>query len=60
MSQWWVHHTDPHLAVLLDVAAGPMGACDPVEGHRGDQYSFLPEKPAGTIPVEALENPPEG
>ncbi|MEU5774598.1 DUF4913 domain-containing protein [Streptomyces venezuelae] len=33
MSNWWLHHADPHLAVLLD-PHGPFHACGPHHGHQ--------------------------
>lgn len=29
MSTWWLHHADPHLAVLMSKDAGPFAACKP-------------------------------
>ncbi len=31
MSNWWVHHVDPHIRALLDPDVGPFGNC--VNGH---------------------------
>jgi Domain of unknown function (DUF4913) len=33
MSDWWLHHLDPHLAVLMSKDNGPFMACKPNE-HR--------------------------
>ena len=33
-SDWWLHHLDPHMAVLMD-PAGPFQGCSVTEGHSG-------------------------
>ncbi|MCX5246771.1 DUF4913 domain-containing protein [Streptomyces sp. NBC_00201] len=45
MSNWWLHHADPHWAALTDPVTGPFAQC--VGGHRA---------PA---PVQVME-PPDG
>lgn len=34
MSTWWLHHADPHLAVLLDPERGPFAGCAPDGTHH--------------------------
>lgn len=42
MSNWWIHHADPHLRALMDPVTGPFAQC--ADGHRGDEP--LPFEPA--------------
>lgn len=39
MSVWWLHHADPHLAVLLSRDSGPFSACTP---DRHVELDLLP------------------
>ncbi|MFF1398055.1 DUF4913 domain-containing protein [Streptomyces sp. NPDC058287] len=32
MSNWWLHHVDPHLSALLDPVTGAFAGCG--DGHR--------------------------
>ncbi|MFF1380672.1 DUF4913 domain-containing protein [Streptomyces sp. NPDC058308] len=43
MTNWWLHHADPHLAVLLS-PYGPFHACGTSLGHQAP--SPLPTEPA--------------
>lgn len=43
MSDWWVHHFDPHFAVLSDAERGPFQAC--ARGGHSDQLKALPNDP---------------
>lgn len=47
LSNWWLHHADPHLAVLLS-PTGPFHAC--AQGHRSDAERLpLDRMPAGLM-----------
>lgn len=52
LSTWWLHHADPHLAVLMNPVTGPFSACKAAGGHVSP--SPLPMTPA---PPSALDNP---
>ncbi|MEU9019224.1 DUF4913 domain-containing protein [Actinomadura sp. NPDC048394] len=45
MSTWWLHHADPHLAVLMSKDGGPFAACKK-DGHNGTALPPLPHHPA--------------
>lgn len=44
MSQWWIYHADPHLAVLLSKDAGPFASC------RTDRHVELDPLPCEAAP----------
>lgn len=44
MSTWWLHHADPHLAVLMSKDSGPFSACKP--DKHSDALPALPHMPA--------------
>jgi hypothetical protein len=44
MSNWWLHHADPHMRVLLDPVDGPFARCG--NGHVGNEPLPLVEPPA--------------
>lgn len=46
MSDWWIHHFDPHFFVLADAERGPFQACG--DGHK-DKLKALPNDP---LPLE--------
>ncbi|MEU1486419.1 DUF4913 domain-containing protein [Streptomyces sp. NPDC005752] len=45
MSNWWLHHADPHLGVLMDPRTGPFALCTGPLGHSGD-IGPLPSNPS--------------
>ena len=47
MSNWWLHHVDPHMRVLMDPVAGPFTQC--TNGVHNENPPPLPvqEPPAG-------------
>ncbi|MFJ7996370.1 DUF4913 domain-containing protein [Streptomyces sp. NPDC096310] len=45
MSNWWIHHAEPHMRALMDPVTGPFARCG--DGHQSEE------------PL-ALELPPEG
>ncbi|MGX2993620.1 DUF4913 domain-containing protein [Streptomyces sp. JNUCC 64] len=45
MSNWWLHHADPHLRVLMDPDLGPFAACSPKDGHTAYPFDPLPLEP---------------
>lgn len=53
MSNWWLHHADPQLAVLMDAYRGPFVHCTGPEGHQ-DVYGPLPYVP---VPPGVLDLP---
>lgn len=56
MSQWWIYHADPHLAVLLSKDSGPFASCKP---DRHTDIAPLPcePAPAGLLAVDAFSEP---
>ncbi|MFG2329971.1 DUF4913 domain-containing protein [Streptomyces sp. NPDC048604] len=52
MSSWWLHHADPHLAVLLHPVTGPFAACKAAGGHVS-----LPPLPVTPAPPGVLDGP---
>lgn len=44
LSNWWLHHVDPHLAVLMDPRTGPFALCSGPEGHS-TELGPLPGNP---------------
>ncbi|WP_306332261.1 DUF4913 domain-containing protein [Streptomyces sp. KL118A] len=46
LSNWWLHHADPHLAVLLS-PDGPFHACGGPDGHRAPEPLPLDTPPEG-------------
>ncbi|WP_405404574.1 DUF4913 domain-containing protein [Streptomyces sp. NBC_01104] len=53
MSHWWLHHADPHLAVLMDPRTGPFVLCAGPGGHSAD-IGPLPGDPS---PPEMWDHP---
>ncbi|WP_393059602.1 DUF4913 domain-containing protein [Streptomyces sp. LN549] len=53
MSNWWLHHADPHLAVLMDPRTGPFASCWGPDGHKAD-IGPLPGNPS---PPEMWDDP---
>ncbi len=52
-SDWWLHHADPHLRVLLDPESGPFFNCD---GEHAAPKPFIAEyAPFGWFPDERLD-----
>ncbi|WP_405714446.1 MULTISPECIES: DUF4913 domain-containing protein [unclassified Streptomyces] len=47
MSHWWLHHVDPHLAILLHPVTGPFRNCR--SGHAGGTALPLDPVPAGEM-----------
>lgn len=47
ISNWWLHHADPHMRVLMDPVTGPFARC--TNGVHGDALPPLPhvEPPPG-------------
>ncbi|MDX6312025.1 MAG: hypothetical protein QOF44_1489 [Streptomyces sp.] len=45
MSNWWIHHADPHLRALTDPVTGPFARC--VGGHHNDEPLPLEAAPEG-------------
>ena len=45
LSNWWVHHADPHLRALMDPVTGPFARC--VDGHQSDEPLPLEPAPEG-------------
>lgn len=45
MSNWWLHHVDPHLSVLMDPVTGPFAGC--ADGHRRSEPLPIDEVPDG-------------
>ncbi|MEV7275461.1 DUF4913 domain-containing protein [Streptomyces sp. NPDC093111] len=45
MSNWWLHHADPHLAMLMDTVKGPFALCTGPDGHS-EFLGPLPHQPA--------------
>lgn len=56
LSTWWLHHADPHLAMLLSKDNGPFSACKP---DRHTQLAPLPCTPApeGLFSSPAFSDP---
>ncbi|RSM73304.1 hypothetical protein DL991_31650 [Amycolatopsis sp. WAC 01375] len=56
MSNWWLHHVDPHVRALMDPVTGPFAQC--VDGHQPDEPAA--RRPAGRLflrpPVEVAAN----
>ncbi|PZT77933.1 DUF4913 domain-containing protein [Streptomyces sp. AC1-42W] len=53
MTHWWLHHADPHLAVLMDPRTGPFALCTGPEGHS-EGIGPLPGNPS---PPEMWDHP---
>ncbi|HEV7651066.1 MAG TPA: DUF4913 domain-containing protein [Actinophytocola sp.] len=47
MSNWWVHHADPHMRALMDPVTGPFAQC--TDGHRADVPLPLVPPPPGVF-----------
>ncbi len=45
LSDWWLHHADPHLRVLMSRDDGPFMACKPPEGDQPGEHRPLPPLP---------------
>lgn len=45
MSNWWIHHADPHMRALMDPVTGPFADC--VSGHTGEEPLPLDLPPDG-------------
>ncbi|RSN19903.1 hypothetical protein DL990_40770 [Amycolatopsis sp. WAC 01416] len=45
MSNWWLHHVDPHVRALMDPVTGPFAQC--VDGHQPDEPLPLDDPPDG-------------
>jgi hypothetical protein len=45
MSNWWLHHADPHWRALTDPVTGPFAYC--VDGHHSPDPLPLAEPPEG-------------
>lgn len=44
ISNWWIHHVDPHMRVLLDPVTGPFARC--AQGHeRSEPLPTVPPPP---------------
>ncbi|MER7199519.1 DUF4913 domain-containing protein [Streptomyces sp. CB01635] len=54
MSNWWVHHVDPHLSALLDPVTGPFAPC--AQGHQMDEPLPIDPVPDGVF--DHLTRPP--
>ncbi|MEU8527787.1 MULTISPECIES: DUF4913 domain-containing protein [Streptomyces] len=52
MSTWWLHHADPHLAVLLNPVTGPFAAC-----KAAGEHVSLPALPVTPVAPGVLDNP---
>lgn len=52
-SDWWLHHADPHMRVLLD-PEGPFFNCG--EGHCAPKALEAEFAPSGWFPDERLDN----
>ena len=55
MSNWWIHHCDPHMRVLLDAETGPMSGTREDGTWRG--HGPLPCKPRPDRDPDQLEQP---
>ncbi|MGW2588656.1 DUF4913 domain-containing protein [Streptomyces sp. NPDC001515] len=53
LSNWWLHHADPHLAALMDPRTGPFALCAGPGGHS-DGIGPLPSNP---VPPGLLHDP---
>ncbi|MFI0717526.1 DUF4913 domain-containing protein [Streptomyces sp. NPDC021224] len=53
MSNWWLHHADPHLTVLMHPLTGPFAFCSGPEGHT-EKLGPLPSNPS---PPEMWDHP---
>ncbi|MFF5333750.1 DUF4913 domain-containing protein [Streptomyces sp. NPDC013181] len=53
LSNWWLHHADPHLAALMDPRTGPFVLCSGPGGHS-DALGPLPGEPS---PPEMWDHP---
>jgi hypothetical protein len=51
LSNWWLHHADPHLNVLLSKDAGPFAACKP------DRHVHLEPLPCTPAPDGLFSSP---
>lgn len=54
LSDWWLHHADPHLDRLTDPDMGTFAACHPIEGHTARPLAPLPVEPS---PPQMWESP---
>ncbi|MFI6697684.1 DUF4913 domain-containing protein [Streptomyces sp. NPDC050509] len=45
MSNWWIHHVDPHMRALMDPVTGPFAQC--VDGHQSGEPLPLATPPEG-------------
>ncbi|MEU3982761.1 DUF4913 domain-containing protein [Streptomyces sp. NPDC026672] len=45
MSNWWLHHADPHVRALTDPVTGPFARC--VDGHEGHDPLPIATPPEG-------------
>lgn len=45
MSNWWLHHLDPHMRAILDPVTGPFVNCG--DGHQGIEPLSVLEPPEG-------------
>lgn len=52
LSHWWLHHLDPHMAVLLHPVTGPFRSCR--TGHVDGTALPLVPVPAGTMDAAAF------
>lgn len=52
-SDWWLHHADPHMRVLLDPETGPFFNCD--GEHRAPKTFVAEYAPSGWFPDERLD-----
>lgn len=52
-SDWWLHHADPHMRVLLDPETGPFYNCD--DQHTAPKPFIAELAPTGWFPDERLE-----
>ncbi|MCX5079431.1 DUF4913 domain-containing protein [Streptomyces sp. NPDC001939] len=51
MSNWWLHHVDPHLSALLDPVTGPFAGC--ADGHRTSEPLPIEQVPDGLFAPHA-------
>jgi len=53
MSNWWLHHVDPHVRALTDPVTGPFAQC--VNGHQSDEPLPLDDAPDGLFNDQRLK-----
>ena len=53
MSNWWLHHADPHVQALMDPVTGPFAHC--VDGHQPEVPLPLDDAPDGVFLDQRLK-----